>query len=281
MASYAGGTAMLLWVLFQRRGALRVQARQDIETNTKKLMESKVVWAMVTGTGGKFINTESLKGYLRLKKYKETDVNLKKKVPVTDHEMVALLKAAIEVAARSTKRKNVFKNLKKYAKKKWEETCKGTELISPISPSPDAIIDECLREILPNENDVMYDLGCGDARWLCRASELYRCKCVGLEIEKGRIALAHENIQNRKLTEFVTIRDESIIKADISDATLILFYLFPEAMEQLGKTLKQRVKSGTRLVAVQFRFPPKDWKPERIYRPDVPNSRTLYFYTVP
>ena len=154
------------------------------------------------------------------------------------------------------------------------------ELISPISPSPDAIIDKCLREILPKKDDIVFDLGCGDARWLCRASELYKCKCVGLEIEKGRIALAKQNVETRSLDQFVTIREENILKADISDATLILFYLFPEAMEQLGKTLKQRVKPGTRLVAIQFRFPIENWKPDRIFRPDVPNSRTLYFYTV-
>ena len=62
----------------------------------------------------------------------------------TPYEYLALLRT-YEVGIKEYRMKKIFKRMR-VAKAKWEKTAKGTKLISPISPSPDSIIDQLFRK---------------------------------------------------------------------------------------------------------------------------------------
>ena len=70
-----------------------------------------------------------------------------------------------------------------------------------------------------------------------------------------------------------------MLTSDISNATVVLCYLFHEAMEQIGKTLRSRVKPGTKIIAVQFKLPNKLQKTgsQKIYT-KCEKTRTIYYY---
>ena len=247
--------------------------------------ELPAVWLIVSDRSGRTPKLELLKSYLRLKKYNASDfpVVTKKKVEVSRSQYLTLLRTVYDVGRSESRKKAVFAGVKRAAKKKWKETAEGTDLISPISPSPDSIVDLCLSKVSINSSDIFYDLGCGDGRWLCRAATLFKCKCVGLEIEERRLKLAIENVKTCKLENYVEIKNENILTSDISSATIVLCYLFQDAMEQIGKTLRQRLQPGTKIIAIQFKLPsepPQSWKPEKIYKPAVKDSRTVYYYTI-
>ncbi len=249
--------------------------------------ELPLVWLIISDRDGMFVKLELLKYYLRQKKYKASKENqpivTEKNVKVAPYEYLALLRTVYELGMKEYKMKQTFKLIKRAAKAEWEKTAKGTQLISPISPSPDSIIDLALSQININANDIFYDLGCGDGRWLCRATQLFKCKSIGLEIEENRLKLANENVKKNNLNDSIEIKNESVLTSDISNATVVLCYLFNEAMEQIGKTLRSRVKPGTKIIAVQFKLPnkpPQNWKPTKIYKPNVKNTRTIYYYII-
>ena len=265
-----------------RSNKLKAGIETQIKECTQEIRENyPSAWTMISDKHGVGVSLESLKGYVRMSRYQLSVVRMEKKCAVSRLEYAELLRAALFVTKVKSKKKRILSSFKTFAKKKWNDTAKGTELISPISPSPDAIIDAVLTQIRPKKSDVFYDLGCGDARWLCRAAALFGCKCVGLEIEPARVAAAHKNIAEANVADKVTIRTENILNADISDASIVLMYLFPDAMVELSQTFADRVQAGTTLVAVQFRFP-TGWRPvEQTIRPKVSNYRTVYVYTSP
>ena len=250
--------------------------------------ELPLVWLIISDRNGVYVKVELLKSYLRMKKYKsnmdhQPVIITQKGSIVSRYEYLALIRTVYEVGAKECRMKKIFGSVKKFAKQKWKQTSKGTNFISPISPSPNSIIDLSLSQIKITSRDIFYDLGCGDARWLCRATQLFCCRSIGLEIEENRLRLAKENVKKNALGNLIEIKNENILTSDISNATVVLCYLFHDAMEQIGQTLRARVKPGTRIIAVQFQLPnkpPQNWKPDKVFTPNVKNSRKIYYYTI-
>ena len=132
-----------------------------------------------------------------------------------------------------------------------------SRLVAPVSPTPASLIDRCLEALSPplSPEDVVFDLGCGDGRWLVQASLRSGCRGVGLELDDGRIELARERVREHGLEERVAVRKEDIFEADVSGATLIVVYLFSDALERLRGKLVAEAPDGCRVVSVGFRVP--------------------------
>jgi len=59
-----------------------------------------------------------------------------------------------------------------------------------IASTPQAVVDVMLAVLDLNSTDVVYDLGCGDGRFLGTAVKTYGCKAVGIEIKPDVAAYA-------------------------------------------------------------------------------------------
>lgn len=79
----------------------------------------------------------------------------------------------------------------------------------------------------------MIDLGCGDGRICIEAAKRYGTKARGVEIEEYLIARFHESIKANGLQDLVSVSHGDLLEEDLSDATVIVTYLLPEALEQL------------------------------------------------
>ena len=103
-----------------------------------------------------------------------------------------------------------------------------------------------------NAPGVFFDLGCGDGRWLKAASLMWRCKCVGLEMDEGRVKMAQENVKDLELVE---IRKESVLEPirDVESAKVIVMYLFRDAMAKMSEVFEGR--KGLIIVSVGFGMP--------------------------
>jgi len=125
--------------------------------------------------------------------------------------------------------------------------------------------------------DVVYDLGCGDARIPILAVELFKAKkAIGYEIRKDVYQNAIKEVEARNLVERVTIVNGDMFNADVSEATVITLYPTYGVNRKLEPKLEKETVIGTRTVSHDFEMP--DWKPAKIekYRGD-----TLYLYTMP
>lgn len=89
------------------------------------------------------------------------------------------------------------------------------------------LLDDSVREILRfagiGEGDVFYHLGCGTGNGLAIAEEFHVKKAVGVDIDAEKISDANAMIAKKSLKNSVA-RCEDILNADISDATVILFW---------------------------------------------------------
>ncbi|KKP62076.1 MAG: hypothetical protein UR57_C0013G0001, partial [Candidatus Nomurabacteria bacterium GW2011_GWE2_34_25] len=108
-----------------------------------------------------------------------------------------------------------------------------------------------------NEDSVVYDLGCGDGRVLFY---LYKnnpkAKYIG--IENSQFPLLVFNVRNwffkRKNKSNISIIGKDFFDVNLSDATHIFTYLYPNVMDDLIPKLDKELKSGTRLISASFRF---------------------------
>lgn len=150
-------------------------------------------------------------------------------------------------------------------------------------PTPKERVTEmlALAEIKPA--DIVYDLGCGDGRIVVRAAQDYGVKAVGIDIDPKRVDESLANVRTNGVSHLVTIRHADILKADFSDATVVMLFLSPSLIEKLQPKLNQ-LKPGARIVAFQtaqsgFENPFPGVKPARIVRHSSPNANFSYRIT--
>lgn len=122
-------------------------------------------------------------------------------------------------------------------------------------PTPDEVIEKMLELADVKENDVLYDLGCGDGRVLIKAAKERKVKCVGIEIKKELVDEAQKRVAREGLERLIKIVHGDIFQEDISDATVVYLYLTTELNAQLKPKLEKELKKGTRVVSHQFEVP--------------------------
>jgi uncharacterized protein (TIGR03000 family) len=147
-------------------------------------------------------------------------------------------------------------------------------------PTDQAIVDKMLEMAKITKDDVVYDLGCGDARILVTAAKKYGARGVGVDIDPARIKDSNENVKANKLKKLIEIRQGDALRvADISKATVVTLYMLPEFQQKLAPILKRELKPGTRVVAHDYWLPGWDAvKTEEV--PGIFREHTVYLYRV-
>jgi predicted RNA methylase len=109
-----------------------------------------------------------------------------------------------------------------------------------------------LAIIHPTENDLLYDLGCGDGRICIAAAVTYGCRSVGIEIDPKRADLAREKVKAAGVEHLVAIRtgDANTI-GWVESATIITMYLNPDPIKQLMR----RTESAKVIASINHRLP--------------------------
>ena len=147
--------------------------------------------------------------------------------------------------------------------------------------TPYDIVSQMLKLARVKKNDVVVDLGCGDARVLVLAAEKYGSKGIGYEIDPVMVRESRKNVEKNKVSDLVEIIQEDIFKVDISKADVLPVYLLPEMNLKLVPQF-ETLKPGSRLVFHNYDLEGyiPDKKIEVISNED--NSKhTLWLYTTP
>lgn len=149
----------------------------------------------------------------------------------------------------------------------------------PFVPVRNKILNEIISALELNDQSILYDLGCGDGRILFAATKTNPLiSCVGIEIGPFPFLLA--KIKNIFLgSKKVRILYGDFSKKDISSATHVFLYLFPEALDKLLPKFEKELKAGSRIVSCDFEFSKR--KPNKIIETTLTKSqknRKLYVY---
>lgn len=157
-------------------------------------------------------------------------------------------------------------------------------------PTPEEVVMEMLNTARVTQNDIVYDLGCGDGRTVITAAKVFGARGVGVDIDPVRIRESDENARKIGVTDRVKFIERDLFKTDISEATVVFLYLLTELNIQLRPKLFKDLKPGTRIVSHEFDM--GDWKPDKegvvrdvklLYTPNYPTEKDVdyYYWVIP
>lgn len=126
--------------------------------------------------------------------------------------------------------------------------------------TPQYLVDEMLEMAGTNSKDVVYDLGCGDGRFLISAAKRFGARGIGIDIDPERIRESQANAKKAGVADRVTFHEQDLFQTDIRQATLIALYLLPELNLRLRPKFFEELRPGTRIVSHAFDM--ADWKPD-------------------
>jgi precorrin-6B methylase 2 len=142
----------------------------------------------------------------------------------------------------------------------------------PYVPTPEEVVVGMLKMAGVTQNDVVYDLGCGDGRIVITAAKLFGARGVGVDNDPNLIRQSNENARKAGVADRVKFIEQDLFETDIREATVITLYLLPELNLQLRPKLFRDLRPGSRIVAHEFDM--GDWKPDNMAKVD----RVKFYY---
>jgi SAM-dependent methyltransferase len=126
----------------------------------------------------------------------------------------------------------------------------GAPYFPSLKPHLKAALD--LLDLKPGQT--VYDLGCGDGRFL-KAAARQGIKAVGYELNP--FVFAYAWLTTRRQRKLIKVRWGNFWRADISKADAIFVFLLDKYMPQLDKKLKAEAKKDLKLASHTFKIPGK------------------------
>jgi SAM-dependent methyltransferase len=137
-----------------------------------------------------------------------------------------------------------------------------TPLGEPYELTPNEVVLEKLRLLDLKDGELLFDLGCGDARSLLSARKIANVTCVGYEILPIALKAAAENIKKESASNTIEIREEDFFDADISKVDALILYLTRNMLGKISLKLENELPIGARIVTHDFDIP--GWEAEKV-----------------
>ena len=147
--------------------------------------------------------------------------------------------------------------------------------------TPYDLVSAMLQLAQVKKDDLVVDLGCGDARMVVLAAQKYGSRGIGYDIDPDMVRASRNNIEKGKVGNLVQIIQADIYTVDISKADVLPLYLLPEMNLKLLPQF-DTLKPGSRIVMHNYDIEGiiPDKTVEVISNEDN-SSHTLYLYTTP
>jgi SAM-dependent methyltransferase len=144
--------------------------------------------------------------------------------------------------------------------------------------TPQQVVEEMLEMAKVTKDDTVYDLGCGDGRFVITAAKKFGARGVGIDIDPKRVKESRENSIEAGVADRVKIIEDDLFKTNISEATVITLYLLQDLNLKLRPKLLRELKPGSRVISYVFHM--GDWKPDAM-RPLGNSTSYFYFWVIP
>lgn len=152
--------------------------------------------------------------------------------------------------------------------------------LAPYVPTPMDVAEKMLELAEVDSHDVLYDLGCGDGRIVVMAAKKYGARGVGIDIDPKRIQECRSNAKKAGVENLVEFREQDVILADFSEATVVALYLLTSANLVLRPLLEEQLEPGTRVITHDYKIPGWDEKEVNIVtlKSQDGAKHTIYLY---
>jgi SAM-dependent methyltransferase len=152
-------------------------------------------------------------------------------------------------------------------------------------PTPDDVVVEMLQLARVDRDDLVYDLGCGDGRFVITAAKVFGARGVGVDIDPDRIRESEENARRGGVVDRVKFSVQDLFQTDIREATVVTLYLFPDLNLKLRPKLFRELRPGTRVLS--YKYDMGEWEPDSrrtVAKPRVSPEEAApvyYFWVIP
>src|SRR5690606_25204387 len=133
------------------------------------------------------------------------------------------------------------------------------EPTAPFVPTVEEDVELMLDVAEVRPEDYVIDLGSGDGRIVIAAARR-GARAHGVEIEPDLVELSRRNAREAGVEDRATFVEGDLFEADISEASVVTLYLFPEVNIALRPKLLAELAPGTRVVSNSFDM--GDWRPD-------------------
>ena len=147
--------------------------------------------------------------------------------------------------------------------------------------TPYDVVSMMLQMAEVKKTDVVYDLGCGDARMLVLAAQKYGTVGVGYELDPELVIRSRQNVSKNDVQDLVKIIQADIFTLDLGNVDVMPLYLHPDMLVRLMPQV-EKMKPGSRIVCHEYGLP--GIKPEQtitVVSNEDNAERRLMLYTLP
>ena len=126
---------------------------------------------------------------------------------------------------------------------------RAQERYSPFVPTEETDVTRMLNLARVGPGDVVMDLGSGDGRIVLEAARMNKeARGRGIEMDPKLVAESNAKAKSSGLADRVQILHQNAFDADLSQATVITMWLWPEVMLMLRPKILAEATPGTRVI---------------------------------
>ncbi len=155
----------------------------------------------------------------------------------------------------------------------------------PYVPTPANVVDAILKMARVGPADYVIDLGSGDGRIVIAAAKTYGARGLGVDLDGALVSDSRREAERQGVSGRTEFHERNLFITDISRATVLTMYLFPQVISRLRPRLLAELKPGTRVVSHEFDM--GKWQPDDSMRISVPDKpfgppvSEIYLWIVP
>jgi hypothetical protein len=145
--------------------------------------------------------------------------------------------------------------------------------------TPHSVVPEMIELAAVNEDDVVYEPGCGDARIVIAAVQAGARRGLGVDINADLAELCYERVKAAKLEDKIEIYWGNALDLDMSEVTAVFLFMGNSFNMVMRPLLWEQLPVGARVVSNDFHM--RDWAPDRTVRVETPDhTYVLYLWTI-
>ena len=123
------------------------------------------------------------------------------------------------------------------------------ERYSPFVPTEESDVVRMLKLAEVGPGDVVFDLGSGDGRIVLEAARMNKdARGRGIEMDPKLVSESNARAKSSGLADRVQIVHQNAFDADLTQATVITMWLWPEVMLMLRPKILAEARPGTRVI---------------------------------
>jgi len=146
--------------------------------------------------------------------------------------------------------------------------------IAPWFPTKKEDLERIFEMANLKKGEKIYELGCGDGRFLFEAVKRYDVKGVGIEISPYLYLCCEikKIFFNKK--ENISFKLGNFLNINLAEADVVYFFGSERTMKKVKEKIEKELKEGSRVISYAFEI--EGWIPEKVSKKE--NELPIFLY---